>query len=202
MKLIFIGPQGSGKGTQAKIISKKLGILHVSTGDLIRNNKGELKKEVDSYINKGNLIPDSLMLKILKGRLNRMDCKKGFILDGYPRNIKQSGELDQITGIDKIIEIKISDEESVRRLSGRRSCKKCGKIYNLETAPKPKKNNLCDDCNIKLFQRKDDSPEAIKKRLEIYHEDTEPVLEKYDSVKINGEQNIEKVTKDVLNALN
>lgn len=202
MKLIFVGPQGSGKGTQAKIISGKLGIPHISTGDLIRGTEEDLKEEVDSYINKGNLIPDDLMLKILEERLNRGNCKKGFILDGYPRNLEQTKELDRITSIGKVIEISISDEEAVRRLSGRRSCKKCGKIYNLETLPKPREDNLCDDCKVELFQREDDYPEAIKKRLEVYHQETEPILEKYDSVKINGEQSIEKVTGDILEVLN
>jgi|TARA_B100001971_G_C18249412_1_gene576963 adenylate kinase len=201
MKLIFIGPQGSGKGTQAKIISKVLGIAHISTGDLIRNTEGDLKEEIDSYINKGNLIPDKLILKILSERLKKEDCKNGFILDGFPRNLKQAEDLNELVKIDKIIEIKISDEETVKRLSGRRNCNKCERIYNLKTSPKPKKDNMCDFCESILFQREDDYPEAIKKRLEIYHKETKPILKKYNTITIDGNPKIEKITKEILNKI-
>lgn len=201
MNILIIGPQGSGKGTQAKILSKKLGILHISTGDLIRSAEGKLKKKVDSYINKGNLIPDELILKMLKERLKKSDCERGFILDGFPRNLKQAYELEKIKKIDIVIEISISYGESVRRLSGRRNCPKCGKIYNIETSPKPKRDNLCDDCGLGLRQREDDYPEAIKKRLDIYHKETEPILRKYKAIRINGENEIEKISGEILNYL-
>ena len=201
MRLVFIGPQGSGKGTQAKIISEKIGFPHISTGDLLRNIKGDLKQEVDSYINKGNLLPDELMLKILKETINSPYCEAGFILDGYPRNLEQAKELEKIKKIDKFIEISISDEEAIKRISGRRNCKQCGKIYNINTAPKPEQENTCDTCKIPLTQREDDTEEAVKKRLEIYHKETEPILKEYSSIKINGDQNIKEVTQDILEKL-
>ena len=201
MKLVFMGPQGSGKGTQAKIVAEKLGISHISTGDLIRNTKGGLKQKVDSYINKGELIPDELMMEILKQRIGEKDCEKGFILDGFPRNLKQMDELEKRTNTDKIIEIDITDKEAVKRLSGRRNCVKCGRIYNILTSPKPKKDNLCDSCKIPLNQREDDCPWAIKKRLEIYHKETKPILKKYDAIKIDGTREIKRIAEDILKNL-
>jgi len=201
MKLVFIGPQGSGKGTQAKIISEKIGFPHISTGDLLRNIQGPLKKEVDNHMNQGTLVPDELMLKILKETINSPYCEAGFILDGFPRNIEQAKELEKITPIDKFIEISISDEEAIKRISGRRNCKQCGKIYNINTSPKPQEENKCDDCKIELTQRSDDTEEAVKKRLNVYHNDTEPILKEYPSIKINGEQDIKQVTQDILEKL-
>jgi adenylate kinase len=201
MKLIFVGAQASGKGTQAKIISQNLKIAHISTGDLLRNSSGQLKKELDESMNSGKLVPDELMLRILKERLSRSDCKSGFILDGFPRNMEQAKALDKITKIDKVIEIEISDKEAINRLVGRRNCPQCGKIYNINTAPKPAHDNLCDDCSVQLNQRADDALDAIKKRLETYHNETEPILKHYKSIKVNGEQDIDSVTKDILNAL-
>ena len=200
MKLIFIGPQGSGKGTQAKKIARKLSICHISTGDLFRQTKGELKKEIDKYIKKGNLAPDKLTIKILQEKLNHPDCEKGFILDGFPRNLKQAQELDKITQIDKVILIYISDEESIKRISGRRICKSCNINYNIITEPKPTHETKCDLCGYVLIQREDDTQEAIKKRLEIYHKDTKHIIEHYKEklIKINGEQSIDKVMEDIL----
>ncbi len=201
MKLILIGVQGCGKGTQAKLLSGELGIVHISTGDLLRSATGELKEKIDSYISGGSLFPDELMVEILEERLGEEDCKKGFILDGFPRNLKQVEMLKEITEIDKIIEISISDEESVKRLSGRWNCGKCGAIYNMNTFPRPAEEGKCDKCGSELSQRDDDKEEAIRERLEIYHSETEPILGKYDSVKINGEQSVEKVKEDILNVL-
>lgn len=196
MNIIFFGPQGSGKGTQAKIIAKELQLAHISTGDLVRSTKGELKKEIDSYINKGNLVPDELMIRILKERLSHEDCKNGFILDGFPRNLVQARELDKITKIDKTFEISIPDDESIKRLSARLSCKNCGSVFNTITNP-PKQKDKCDSCQSELFQREDDKPKAIEKRLEIYKEQTSKLLKHYNSIKINGLQSIELVKKDI-----
>ena len=201
MNIIFVGPQGSGKGTQAEIISEKLKIAHISTGDLLRNVTGDLKDEVRSYIDKGNLIPDDLMLKILNKRVSEEGCRNGFILDGYPRNLAQAKTLDTMIDIDKVIEIHITDEESVRRISGRRICKKCGKIYNVNSSPKPKVEGVCDVDGSELYQREDDNEEALRKRLKIYHEETEPILKHYDSIRIDGNQDIERVTKEILEVL-
>jgi adenylate kinase len=200
MKLIFIGPQGSGKGTQAKEVAEKLGIPHISTGDLLRSATGKLREEINSYMAVGNLFPDERMLEVLKARLAKKDCAKGFILDGFPRNLKQAGMLDKITSIDKAIEINISDSEAVRRLSGRVACANCGKGYNLITMP-PKNPKKCDDCGGKLVQREDDKEAAIRKRLGIYHRETEPILEHYQAIRINGEQSVEKVSKDIFKVL-
>jgi adenylate kinase len=201
MRIVFIGPQGSGKGTQAKVISEVLGIPHISTGDLLRNSEGELKIQTDEYVLKGELVPDELMIKILKARISKPDCKKGFILDGFPRNLSQADELEKSVEIDKYFEISISDEEAVKRLSGRWNCNNCGIAYNVVTFPKPAVLGKCDKCNGELTQREDDKEEAIKKRLEIYHAETEPIMEKYDVVKINGAQKIERVTHDILEQL-
>lgn len=204
MILLFIGAQGSGKGTQAKIISKKLNLCHISTGDMLREATGKLKEEIDSYINQGALVPDELILKILKQRIQHPDCKTGIIFDGYPRNLQQTDELAKILKLDKVIEISISDKEAVKRLKGRWNCKKCGIAYNIVTMPKPKQDKICDVCREKLSQRTDDiNEEAIKKRLAIYHEETTPILSKYRdrAIKINGEQEIEKITEDILEIL-
>jgi len=180
MIILFIGAQASGKGTQAKIIAGKKGFVHISTGDLLRAATGELKKEIDSYITKGKLVPDELILELLKERIKQPDCKKGVILDGYPRNLQQAEELEKIEKIGKIFEIWVSDETAKKRLMGRWNCKKCGVAYNIVTAPRPKKDKICDGCNIPLYQREDDiNEEAIEKRLAIYHEETEPILKKY-----------------------
>lgn len=198
MRIVFIGIQGSGKGTQAKIISEILNIPHISTGDLLRNAEGELRKQIDEYILNGQLIPDEMMIKILKERILKPDCKKGFILDGFPRNLNQADELEKSNEIDKYFEIFIRDDEVIKRISGRRNCNNCHEIYNINTAPKPLVNGKCDKCNGELSQREDDKEEAIKKRLEIYHKETEPIIEKYDIIKINGKQKIERVTHDIL----
>jgi len=202
MRIILIGSQGSGKGTQAQIISKELGIPHISTGDIFRNLTSPLKQEVDELINKGKLAPDDLTIKILKQRLQQPDTKKGFILDGFPRNINQVKLLKKITPIDTIIEITLSDNEAIKRISGRRLCKKCNINYNIITEPKPKNPEVCDKCGEKLTQRGDDYEEAVKKRLDTYHKETEPILNYYsDVIRINGNQTIEKISQDILRLL-
>ena len=204
MIILFVGPQGSGKGTQAKIISKKLGFCHVSTGDLLRETTGELKKLADFYIKEGNLVPSKIMIRMLKERIKKQDCEKGIILDGFPRTLEQADDLDEIMRVDKIFEISISNEEAIKRLTGRWNCKKCGIMYNIFTSPKPKQDKICDKCGEELYQRGDDAnKDAIEKRLGIYHNETEPILERHkDSViKINGEQSIEKITEDILKKL-
>ncbi len=200
---IFVGVQGSGKGTQAKTISKELGMCHISTGDLFRELTGELKTEVDSYMNAGKLIPNELVIEILEERIEKDDCKKGIILDGFPRNLEQANALDKKLKVDKVVEIQISDKESLKRLSGRFTCENCKEGYNIYTAPKPKQNGICDKCGGKLVQRADDNPEAIKKRIEDYHNQTEPILNHYKDkvIKIDGEQTIEAINKELLEKL-
>jgi len=200
--IIFIGPQGSGKGTQAKIISEELNIPHISTGDLFRMLEGALREEVDSYVNKGQLVPDELTVKILKERITKPDCTNGFILDGFPRNLNQAKLLDKITKIDKVIEITLTDELAVKRISSRWSCKKCGAVYNSITNP-PKIKGVCDKCQGELYRRADDNPDAIKKRLETYHQETEPILKKYKKVlvSVDGNQEIDKISEQILEKL-
>lgn len=195
MKLIFVGVQASGKGTQAKIIASRLNLKHISTGDLLRSATGELKQEIDSYINKGNLVPDELILRLLKEKLPEDD----FILDGFPRNKNQVKELEKITKIDYVVYIEISDETARKRLSGRWNCKKCGIAYNIVTMPRPRKEGFCDNCNLPLFQRQDDIDlEAVNKRLKIYHDEINVVIWHYPVIKINGEVPIEQVTQEIL----
>jgi len=195
-----MGVQGSGKGTQAKIMSVKLGIPHISTGDLLRGAESLLKKEIDSYITSGKLVPDELMLRVLQDRLSLNDCMRGFILDGYPRNMVQAKKLDEITSIDKVIEIVISDSEALVRAIYRVTCGKCGEGHNIKTNP-PKRAGVCDKCNGILTKRADDNEPAMRKRIETYHKETEPILLHYKSVEINGEQKIDRVTRDILAVL-
>jgi len=202
-KLIFIGPQGSGKGTQAKILSEKLPIPHISTGDLLREAKGNLKEELDTYMNEGKLVPDKLIIKILKQRIEMPDTDEGFILDGFPRNLNQAKLLEEITKIDNVIEITLSDKEAIKRILGRVNCENCNANYNELTAPKPKQKGICDKCNGNLIKRNDDTEEAVKKRLEIYKQETKPILEIYDNllITINGEQTIQKIANEILERL-
>ncbi|MFH0808821.1 MAG: nucleoside monophosphate kinase [archaeon] len=200
MNLIFVGPQGSGKGTQAKMIAKKFGFCHISTGDLLRGVTGYLKSEVDRVMSEGRLVGDELIVKILKEKLSGEECEEGFILDGFPRNVAQADMLRGISEIDKVVEISISDEESVRRVCGRRNCVKCGEIFNVYSK-KPLAEGVCDECGGELVQRKDDNEEALRERLKVYHEETEKILKMYTSVKINGEQSIEKVFGEIVEIL-
>lgn len=199
MILLMFGPQGCGKGTQAKILSEKFNIPHVSTGDLFRSIGGGFKERVDKIINQGNLVPDELTLEILKERISKEDCKNGFILDGFPRNLNQAKELEKILPIDLVLEISIPDEESISRISGRRICSSCKAGFNLLTSPKPKREDRCDFCGAKLVARKDDTAEAVRKRLETYHKETEPVLEFYGEKvsRIQGLGSIDEISKRI-----
>lgn len=201
---LFVGVQGSGKGTQAKIVSKEKNYCHISTGDLFRSLSGELKEKVDEFINSGKLVPDSVVIEMVKERLSKSDCEAGVILDGFPRNLSQAKELDKEFKVLAVFEIKISDEESLKRLSGRVTCSSCGEGFNLITQPKPLNPNICDKCGGKLVQRQDDTPLAIKKRIEDYHKETFPILENYKDrlIVIEGQRDIEEITKDILEKIN
>jgi len=208
MRIIMMGPQGSGKGTQAKILSKEYKISHISTGDMFRElaeDKDELAlKAKEEYIDKGILVPDELTIGLVQKRLAKDDCKNGFMLDGFPRTVPQAEALQKITDIDYAIEINIPDDESVFRLSGRRSCPKCGKIYNINTAPKPTEEGKCS-CGEDLTQRDDDQEEAIRKRLSEYHEKTEPIKEFYREKgvlkEVDGTKEIAEVTESIKSIL-
>ena len=181
MRIILIGPPGAGKGTYAKYFSKKYCIPHISTGDIFRAeiaNETELGKKIKEYVEKGMLVPDEIVIEVVKKRLSQPDTQKGFILDGFPRTIKQAEALDQFAKIDAAIHIYIDMEEAVHRLSNRYVCPKCGRSYNLLFNP-PKNDLTCDDCGAKLIRRKDDEPEIIRKRYKIYYETFQPILEYY-----------------------
>ena len=206
MRIIILGPQGSGKGTQAKKISEKYGIPHISTGDIFRENiknGTELGKTVQAIINAGKLVSDDLTFEIVKKRLQNEDCDKGYILDGYPRNIAQADMLENFRKTDFAIEISVKDKEAVSRIEGRRSCIN-GHVFHV-TLNKPKVFGVCDVCQKPLFQRDDDKPETVRKRLKIYHDLTKPLVEYYTQKsvhhEIKGEQPIEKVYKDVINVI-
>ena len=201
--IILFGPQGSGKGTQAKLSSQKYSIPHISTGNIFRENiknKTELGQQIESLINNGDLVPDEITNEIVKNRLNENDCKNGFILDGFPRNIKQAEYLNEFINIDLALEIWISDEEAVKRIGLRRTCPDCGAIYHL-THIIPKKEGLCDQCSTPLIIREDDKEKAIKKRLETYHKQTEALIEYYKkkevSKKVDGMGSVENVNDAV-----
>lgn len=205
--IVIFGPQGSGKGTQAEMLSEKLHSVYISTGNIFRQNierKTNIGKEVLRYTTSGQLVPDTITNKVILERLSAKDVKeRGFILDGYPRNHNQMEALDSAVGVTDVLVIHISDREAVFRIGKRRSCV-CGKTYHL-VFNHPKAENVCDACGRKLFVRNDDMPEAIKKRLEIYHRETEPLVEHYQRrgivKEINGEQIIAKVHQDVVKAL-
>ena len=202
MKLIFIGKQGSGKGTQAEIISQKLNIPHISTGDLLRHVKGSLGKKIHSLIDSGNMVSDELMLEVLKERLRKADCKKGFILDGYPRDLAQAKILSREIGVDFIVEIHIKDTKVVDRLVNRLNCANCGAIFNLKTNP-PRKEGICDKRSNKLFVREDDNKEAIIQRLKLYNKKTKPVIDFFGKkvIRVDGSKNIEEVRDEIISKL-
>lgn len=208
MKLILLGPPGAGKGTQAEILSKKLGIDTISTGVMLRTairEKTELGKLAEKYINDGKLVPDDVVVGIVKERLSQEDCQKGFILDGFPRTTAQAEALSE-TGveIDKVLSLEVSDEEIIKRLSGRRECKGCGTPYHIEFKPS-KKGDICDVCGGELIQRADDNEETVKKRIKIYHEQTEPIKEYYQKsgklVIAYGKEELADTTKEVSTVL-
>lgn len=178
MKLVIFGPQGSGKGTYASRISPKFGIPHISTGDIFREeikNQTELGKKVKSFTEKGLLVPDEITVQVLKERISKPDCSNGFILDGFPRTLNQAKELEKITSIDAVVALSVPEHILLDRLASRVSCENCQTIYNLKTL-KPKKDGVCDKCEGKLIQRADETPEAIKLRLNQYKTMSEPLI--------------------------
>ena len=182
MKLIFLGAPGAGKGTQAEKVSEKLGIPTISTGNIIREalkNETEMGLKAKSFIESGKLVPDEVVIGIIKDRLSEDDCQKGFILDGFPRTIPQAEALDNMgIKIDRVIDIEVSDEKIAERMSGRRVSPDCGASYHVEYK-KPQKEGICNACGAELIIRKDDKPEVVLDRLNVYHEQTEPLKDFY-----------------------
>lgn len=181
MKLILFGPPGSGKGTYASILERRLGIPKINTGDIFREiikRKSKLSRKVASYVLSGKLVPDEITVQVLKERIVKKDCKDGFILDGYPRTIKQAEELEKISKIDAVINLVVPMEVIVKRLSGRLICPKCNAIYH-KIFLKPKEDEICDKCKVKLIQREDDKPRVIRERLEVYKKQSKPLIKYY-----------------------
>lgn len=208
MKLILLGAPGAGKGTQAEIISEKYNIPTVSTGNIIRaalKNGTEMGIKAKSYIDAGELVPDNVVIGIIKERLSEPDCKKGYILDGFPRTIPQAVALDDMGFvIDAALSIEVADSEIVKRMSGRRVCEKCGASYHTEYK-KPDVEGVCNICGGSLVIRKDDEPETVKNRLNVYHEQTEPLKDFYKScgklIEVQGQDEVKDTTRLVLEAL-
>lgn len=186
MKIIMLGAPGAGKGTQAKMIAEKYGVPHVSTGDIFRaniKNGTELGKEAKQYMYQGLLVPDELTVRILLDRVAQDDCKNGYVLDGFPRTIPQAEVLDSELSklgdhIDYAIDVDVPDENIIKRMSGRRACLTCGATYHIEHVP-PKTEGICDKCGSELVLRDDDKPETVKNRLNVYHEQTQPLIDFY-----------------------
>ena len=188
MKIIMLGAPGAGKGTQAKMIAAKYNIPHISTGDIFRaniKNNTELGKKAKEYMDQGLLVPDELTCDLVTDRIQQDDCANGFILDGFPRTIPQAEALDKaLTGLgqamDYAIYVDVPDENIVNRMSGRRACLKCGATYHIVTIP-PKQEGICDNCGSEIVQRDDDKPETVQKRLQVYHDQTQPLIDFYNN---------------------
>lgn len=209
MNLILFGAPGAGKGTQAVELARRFNLIHISTGEIFREaiaEHSEMGEIANSYISKGNLVPDDITVKIVKERLAQEDCKNGFILDGFPRTLPQAECLDQIClelniNIDHVIDIEVNEDELIRRLSGRRVCKSCGASYHIDFNPS-KVENVCDKCNGELYTRKDDEKESVAVRLKTYKSSTMPLINYYVNkgilVEINGQQEINDVLNEIV----
>ncbi len=186
MNVVFLGPPGAGKGTQAVDLAREFSIPHISTGEILREEikaRTELGKLAQSLINDGHLVPDDVMIGVIRNRLKKEDARNGFILDGFPRTTPQAEKMDEILGelgmkLDAVIYLEAPEEVIVQRLGGRRVCKKCGKNYHIVNIP-PQKEGICDQCGVELYQRKDDQPEAIHERLLVYQEKTAGLVNYY-----------------------
>lgn len=196
MRVIFLGPPGVGKGTQADFIAQKYGIPKLSTGDLLRESVAKetsLGKEAKGYMNRGELVPDAVVIGLVEEKLGSPECQQGFLLDGFPRTVTQADQLSSYLAsrnesLDRVVYFSLSKDEIIRRISGRRSCPECKAVYHLESIP-PKQEGICDACGKALIQRNDDRPETIESRLAVYQEQTAPLIEYYKTRNILGELN-------------
>lgn len=212
MKIIMLGAPGAGKGTQAKMIAEKCGIPHISTGDIFRaniKNGTELGAKAKEYMDKGLLVPDELVCDLVVDRIQQADCEKGYILDGFPRTIPQAEALENALNaieqkLDYAIDIDVPDENIINRMSGRRACVGCGATYHVVFNP-TKVEGKCDVCGESLILRDDDKPETVKKRLDVYHTQTQPLIDFYTKrnvlVEVDGTQSMEKVFEDIMKIL-
>lgn len=212
MRIILLGPPGAGKGTQAAGIVEKYNIPHISTGDIFRKNikEGtELGKKAKGYIDQGLLVPDELTVGLVTDRIAQSDCEKGFMLDGFPRNVAQAQHLDEYLkevgiSLNKVVNIEVDKDILVGRAVGRRICKSCGATYHVEFNP-PKVDGVCDVCGGELYQRADDNEETVSKRIQVYLDETKPLVNYYSEegiiANINGQQSIDNVFGDIVEAL-
>lgn len=212
LRTILLGPPGAGKGTQAVKIVEKYGVPHISTGDIFRENikKGtELGKKAQEYMNRGELVPDDLVIEIATTRLLEDDCKNGFLLDGFPRTVYQAEKLDEFlvahgSKIDKVLDIAVEKEELITRLTGRRVCKACGASYHVVNIP-PKTEGICDICGGELVQRADDNIETVTNRIDVYEAQTKPLVDYYEKAgniaHIDGATGLDNVFADIVKAL-
>lgn len=212
MNLLIMGPPGGGKGTQAEVLVRELGVTHISTGDMFREavKEGtEMGKKAKEYMDKGQLVPDEVVIGMVKERLSRPDCARGFLLDGFPRTLAQAEALDATLKelglkLDAVININVPREPILERLTGRRVCRNCGATYHIKYNP-PKVEGKCNHCGGELYQRSDDTEETVNKRLDVYEAQTQPLIEYYTKkglIKhINGNQEIKKVSEEMLASL-
>lgn len=212
MKLVLLGPPGSGKGTQAKRLAEKYGLPHVSSGDILRaglREEGYLDRETREIVRSGRLVPDRIAVEIVRKRLGEEDCGKGFILDGFPRTLPQAESLNGLLQendipIDRVLYLELSEEEVVKRLSGRRLCPRCGATFHLLFHP-PRSPGICDRCGAQLSQREDDSEVTVRERMKTYQKQTYPLIEYYQSrgllAKINANRSVEEVFEDLCKVL-
>ena len=212
MNIIMLGPPGAGKGTQAKMLVEKLGIPQISTGDMLRAAVKEgtpMGLKAKEYMDGGKLVPDEVVIGIMKDRLGADDCAKGFILDGFPRTIPQAEALDKVLAemgkkIEYVVNVAVPESELLDRLTGRRTCKKCGAMYHVKFNP-PKQEGVCDKCGGELYQRDDDKEETILNRLKVYNDQTAPLIEYYERqgvlVNIDGSKEIKEIFAEICAAL-
>lgn len=212
LRTILLGPPGAGKGTQAVKIVEKYNIPHISTGDIFRENiknETELGNRAKAYMDRGELVPDELVVEIATDRLTKDDCKNGFLLDGFPRTIFQAEKLDEFLAqrgekIDKVINIDVEKDALVKRITGRRVCKSCGASYHMVNIP-PKKDGVCDLCNGELIQRADDTEETVLNRIDVYNKQTKPLVDYYDKagviINIDGNKDLDDVLADIVKGL-
>ena len=209
MRIVLLGPPGAGKGTQAKAMSEAIGGIHISSGDLLRDHQDrgtELGSMARSYMQQGLLVPDNVIIGMIEDRIDAPDAESGYVLDGFPRTLEQARALDEALGkksqsIDKAVNIKVSEDELLNRLGGRLICRKCQKPFHMVNSP-PKKEGECDECDSELYQREDDTSEAVFRRIQVYGDQTAPLIEYYrekgNLVEVDGEGSIDGVRQVLL----
>lgn len=205
MKLMFLGPPGAGKGTQAQVLAKELDIPHISTGDMLREevrNLTPLGREAKKYMDAGEYVPDDVIIAMVKERVSKPDAKKGFILDGFPRTSAQAQTLDSFASLNAVMNIKVADEVLIRRISGRRACKECNATFDVKMT----KDGKCPKCDGEIYTRDDDKEETVKKRISVYNEKTQPLIDYYAKKgivhDIDGDRDIGDITEEIVAILN